>query len=115
MDANQIYISMEVRRYSQSLVAWSSQVIAASTTLGAFRLATRPPAESGILTACRSMTRSDKNRAQQRIETDLERRLMKMTPEDVKREQHVLMRCTQGHFPKLYLQIERILRTTNSD
>jgi hypothetical protein len=106
--ATNFLIDQQVRRYRSDLQSWVRSVQAARTIRDAFRTAALRPNPSGLISGLSSLWGSEKQRASSEVEQLLSRRC---EDTDLSKVDIIdLMRMCQGHWPRIYRDMEVKLR-----
>jgi hypothetical protein len=108
----QLLLNREIQSYKTGLMTWSARIEMISAPMDAFRMASQKPALGHLAASMRSMTNSDRMRAEARVERKLQA-IAEALPADDPQILHY-MRAAQGHWPKIHRILDEKRRSATS-
>lgn len=113
IDQTSMMIQTEARRYASDLQRWTTQVTMARCAQDAMRIASQRPQPGRLLRGMGGITSGDRSRAENTVERHLMSLVAKMTPDQP--GLITLMRSMQGHFPKVWKELDALRRKGHSE
>ena len=112
IDQTSMMIQQEARRYVADLQRWTTQVTQARNVQDAMRIASQRPNPGRLIRSMVGITSGDRSRAENTVERHLMSLVAKMTPDQP--GLITLMRSVQGHFPRVWKELDALRRKGHS-
>lgn len=101
-------IDREIQRYGIELRSWSQKIRNAQRNVDAFRMASHRPSPGALIRSMGSLWSRERSRADAEVERALSARIDALKAQD--KDIDMLMRLTQGHWPRLYRRLADLKR-----
>lgn len=102
-----LLINRQMQTYKSALRNWALQVARQQSPVEAFRIAAGRPAAGSLISSIRHLAQSEISGAERDVEAALQGHIVLLNIDHPQFD--IIMRLTQGHWPRLYRELQRKL------